>query len=86
MLISVKQAAFANRYTVKLGDRTWVLKPLDIKTMHFVMLDGVNHVGDISPAEPSGSTFDITIDLPEILPLAGQVFLMWLLLWKWGDW
>jgi hypothetical protein len=86
MLLSVKQAAFANRYTVNLGDHAWVLKPAELKTMHFVLFDGVNQVGSISPAYSKGASFDITIDLPESLPLAGRVFLMWLLLWKWGDW
>jgi hypothetical protein len=86
MLLSAKQEAFASRYTVNLGDRAWVLKPVEIKTMHFVLFDGVSQVGEISPAGPTGAIFDITIGLPELLPLAGQVFVMWLLLWKWGDW
>jgi len=86
MLVSAKQAAFAYRFTVNLGDRAWVLKPVEIKTMRFGLFDGVNQVGEISPVDPNGSIFDITIDLPKALPLAGQVFLMWLLLWKWGDW
>jgi hypothetical protein len=41
-------------------------------------------VGVISAANRVHYTRDITIDLPDALPLAGQVFLMCLLLWKWS--
>jgi hypothetical protein len=83
-LLSARQAAFANRYTVSLGDRVWILKALEITATRFGLFDGVTQVGGVSPASRSRYTSDITIDLPEVLPLAGQVFLMWLLLWKWG--
>ena len=83
-LLSAKQAALTNRYTVSLGDRTWMLKAVDFTAKRFGLFDGVTQVGSISPASRIHYTRDITIDLPEVLPLAGQVFLMWLLLWKWG--
>ena len=83
-LLSAKQAAFANRYTVSLGDRVWMLKAVEITATRFGLFDGGTQVGGISPAGRSRHTSDITIDLPEVLPLAGQVFLMWLLLWKWS--
>jgi hypothetical protein len=83
-LLSARQAAFANRYTVSLGDRVWMLKALEITATRFGLFDGGTQVGGISPASRSRHTSDITIDLPEVLPLAGQVFLMWLLLWKWS--
>ena len=83
-LLSAKQAAFVHRYTVSLGDRVWMLKAVGISNTRFGLFDGVTQVGGISPASRIRYTSDITIDLPEVLPLAGQVFLMWLLLWKWG--
>ena len=83
-VISAKQAAFALRFTVSVGDRTWILKALGIAEKRFGLFDGMTQVGSISPANRIHYTRDITIDLPEALPLAGQVFLMWLLLWKWG--
>ena len=83
-LVSAKQAAFAFRYTVSLGDHAWILKALGITETRFGLFDGAAQVGAISPASRSGATTDITIDLPDALPLAGQVFLIWLLLWKWG--
>jgi hypothetical protein len=83
-LLSAKQGAFTYRFTVSLGDRTWTLKSLEFNERRFGLFDDATQVGGISPANPVHYTRDITIDLPEVLPLAGQVFLMWLLLWKWG--
>jgi len=75
-LLSAKQAALTNRYTVSLGDRAWVLKAVEITNTRFGLFDGATQVGGISPASRIRYTSDITIDLPEVLPLAGQVFLM----------
>jgi hypothetical protein len=61
-----------------------MLKAVEITAKQFGLFDGGTQVGGISPASRIRYTSDITIDLPEVLPLAGQVFLMWLLLWKWG--
>ena len=82
--LSAKQSALTLSFTVSLGDRAWTLKPLDISEKRFGLFDGETQVGGISPDSRIHYTHDITIDLPEALPLAGQVFLMWLLLWKWG--
>ena len=81
-IVSAKQAVFAYRYTVSFGQHTWMLKTMDFTEKRFGLFDGITEVGNISPASPIHYTSD-TIDLPEVLPLAGQVFLMWLLLWKW---
>jgi hypothetical protein len=83
-LLSARQAPFTNRYTVSVGERVWMLKAMGITNRRFGLFDGVTQVGGISPASRIRYTSDITIDLPEVLPLEGQVFLMWLLLWKWG--
>jgi hypothetical protein len=42
-------------------------------------------IGGITPSGRINTTRDISIDLPDELPLEAQVFLMWLVLWKWGD-
>src|SRR5579863_4811097 len=49
-LLSDKQAAFAYRYIVSLGDRAWMLKALDIANTRFGLFDGAAQVGAISPA------------------------------------
>ena len=83
-LLSAKQSALALRFTVSLGDRAWTLKAMEFTETRFGLFDGATQVGAISPASRRRYTSDIAIDLPDALPLAGQVFLMWLLLWKWG--
>lgn len=83
-LLSAKASGLVLRFTVSLGDRVLTLKSLDFSEKRFGLFDGATQVGGITHASPIHYTRDITIDLPEAVPLAGQVFLMWLLLWKWG--
>ncbi len=84
-LVSAQQAPFVNRYTVTCAGRRWTLKAEDIFAKRFGLFDGDARVGGITPATRVNATRDVTIDLPDALPLEAQVFLMWLLLWKWGD-
>jgi hypothetical protein len=83
-LVCAKQAAFIYSYVVTFGDRVWTLKTLGLSEKRFGLFEGATQVGAILPDSRIHYTRDITIDLPEALPLAGQVFLMWLLLWKRG--
>jgi len=84
-LISVRQAPFVNRYTVTCGGRMWTLKAEEMLAKRFGLFDGDARVGGIAPSSRFNYTKDVTIDLPDELPLEAQVFLMWLVLWKWGD-
>jgi len=85
-LVSAKQSPFLLQFTVTLGERAWMLKMLSFTHQkRFGLFDGDTQVGSIMPSSRMHYTRDIAIDLPEELPLAGQVFLMWLLLWKWSD-
>ncbi len=84
-LVSARQAPFVNRYAVTCGNREWTLKAEELLAKRFGLFDGNDRVGGIAPASRFNYTSDITIDLPDALPLEAQVFLMWLLLWKWGD-
>jgi hypothetical protein len=84
MRVSIQQVPFVNRYEVTYGGRTWTLKAEVILATKFGLFDGDTRVGGITPANTLRPTRDITIDLPDALPLEAQVFLMWLLLWKWG--
>lgn len=85
LLVSVRQAPFVNRYTVTCAGREWKLKAEDMSATRFGLFDGDARVGGITPASRLHYTSDVTIDLPGELPLEAQVFLMWALLWKWGD-
>jgi hypothetical protein len=84
LLVSVQQAPFVNRFTVTSAGREWTLKAEGIVGKRFGLFDGGTRVGGITPASSFNYTRDIAIDLPADLPLEAQVFLMWVLLWKWG--
>jgi hypothetical protein len=84
-LVSARQAPFVNRYTVTRGGRVWTLKAEELLAKRFGLFDGDVRVGGITPSSRFNYTSDITIDLPDEMPLEVQVFLVWLLLWKWGD-
>jgi hypothetical protein len=84
-LVSVQQTPFVNRYAVTSAGRIWKLKAEEMLAKRFGLFDGDARVGGITPSSRFNTTRDISIDLPDELPLEAQVFLMWLLLWKWGD-
>lgn len=85
LLVSARRAPFVNRYTVTCAGCIWTLKAEEILAKRFGLFDGDARVGGITPSSRFNYTQDITIDLTDELPLEAQVFLMWLLLWKWGD-
>ena len=84
-LVSVQQTPFVNRFTVTSSGRIWKLKAEEMLAKRFGLFDGDTRVGGITPSSRFNTTQDVSIDLPDALPLEAQVFLMWLLLWKWGD-
>jgi hypothetical protein len=85
-LLSAEQSPFLLRFTITLGDRVWTLRMFSFTNeKRFGLFDGETQVGSIISSSRIHYTRDITIDLPDALPLAGQVFLMWLLLWKWSS-
>jgi hypothetical protein len=84
-LISARQVPFVNRYTVSSAGGEWRLKAEEMLARRFGLFDGDARVGGITPSSRFNYTRDIRIDLPDELPLEARVFLMWLLLWNWGD-
>jgi hypothetical protein len=84
-LVSARQVPFVNRYTVTGAGGTWTLKAEEMLAKRFGLFDGDARVGGITPSSRFNYTHDVSIDLPDELPLEAQVFLMWLLLWNWGD-
>jgi hypothetical protein len=84
-LVSARQVPFVNRYTVSSAGREWRLKAEEMLARRFGLFDGDARVGGITPSSRFNYTRDIRVDLPDELPLEAQVFLMWLLLWNWGD-
>ena len=84
-LVSARQVPFVNRYTVTSAGRMWTLKAEEMLAKRFGLFDGDARVGGITPSSRFNYTRDVSVDLPDELPLEAQVFLMWLLLWNWGD-
>jgi hypothetical protein len=84
-LVSARQVPFVNRYTVSSAGREWRLKAEEMLARRFGLFDGDARVGGITPSSRFNYTRDIRVDLPDELPLEAQIFLMWLLLWNWGD-
>jgi hypothetical protein len=84
-LISARQAPFVNRYAVTSAGRVWRLEAEEMLAKRFGLFDGDTRVGGITPSSRFNYTKDVTIDLPDQLSLEAQVFLIWLVLWKWGD-
>ena len=84
LLASIQDTPFVARYTLTCAGREWTLKSERWTRKSFGLFDGDVRVGGITPANTIHYARDIAIDLPEDVPLEAQVFLMWLLLWKWG--
>jgi hypothetical protein len=85
VLASIRQSLFVSRYTLGSAGREWMLKPDQMIGKQHALFDGDAKVGSITPSSRIRYRDDITIDLPDELPLEAQAFLMWLLLWKWDD-
>lgn len=84
-VVSIQRAPFVNRYQVPVGDQIWTLQAEGLLAQAFGLYDGETRVGGIVPAGRFRATKSIDIDFPDTIPLAVQVFLMWVVLWKWGD-
>ena len=85
ILASIRQTPFMSRYTVTSAGREWKLKAEQMIGKRHGLFNGDARVGGITPTSGIHYMRNITIDLPEELPLETQAFLMWLLLWKWDD-
>ena len=85
LLVFAKAVPFVNRYTIFYGDKSWVLKAEELLAKRFGLYAGSTRVGGINPASRWRPCKEATIDLPDELPLAAQVFLVWIVLSKWGE-
>lgn len=66
------------------GGRTWLMKPANYfgKTLN-VLSDRGTKLGAIVPARYFVPLSDITIELPEDVPILVQVFMLWLAVKSW---
>jgi hypothetical protein len=82
LVASAKQAVLVNSHAVTHGGHAWQLKAINLLATKFGLLRGEEQVGNISPVHLGGSV-EAIVDLPDELPAEVQVFLMWIVLWKW---
>lgn len=83
LLVVSKQAALRSRQTITIGAQTWLWRPEDWGERKYGLFDGDTRLGGLKPRVWFNPTKDVTIDLPDILMLPAQVFLVWLVLLKW---
>ena len=89
MLAFAKGEPFVNRMTVTYGDKSWLLKPENFRASRYGLYDGATRLGGITPGGWLGGWLrpwdGATIDMPDALPLDGQLFLTSIVLFKWGE-
>jgi hypothetical protein len=78
---ALKESAFRSSFVVELADRVLQLRKASILSRSFVLIeddDEIGHMHAVSAFSRKGRA-----DFPETLPLAVQVFLVWLILIMW---
>jgi hypothetical protein len=85
LVASAKQAVLVNSYAMTEAGHEWQFKAINLTGTKFGLFREEKQVGSISRVQ-LGLNVDSIIDLPDELPTEVQVFLMWIVLWKWsGD-
>jgi len=82
LVASAKQAVLVNSYAVTQAGYAWQFKAINLMGTKFGLFREEQQVGTISRVK-IGLDVDSIIDLPDELPTEVQVFLMWIVLWKW---
>jgi hypothetical protein len=77
------EAPFVNRAAFAVGTREWTLKAENLSARRYGLYAGKERVGGIARTGWFKGT--VTVDLPDELPVAAQVFLIWLVARKWAD-
>jgi hypothetical protein len=85
VVVEKTTSLLANTQQIEHGGRTWLMKPARYfgKTFN-VLSDGGTQVGAIAPARFFFPLSDITIDLPDDVPILVQVFMLWLAVRSWA--
>ena len=85
VVIEKTTSLLANAQQIEHDGRTWLMKPARYfgKTFN-VLSDGGAVVGTIAPARFFFPLSDITVDLPDDVPIVVQVFMLWLAVKSWA--
>jgi len=79
VVIEKTTSLWANAQQIEHDGRTWLMRPARYfgKTFN-VLSDGDAVVGTVAPARFFFPLSDITVDLPDDVPIVVQVFMLWL--------
>ena len=85
IVIEKTTSLLANAQQIEHDGRSWLMKPARYfgKTFN-VLSDGDAIVGTIAPARFFFPLSDITVDLPDDVPIVVQVFMLWLAVRYWA--
>jgi hypothetical protein len=84
VVVEKTTSLLANAQQIEHDGRTWMMKPARYFGRTFnVLSDGGTALGTIAPAGYFSPLSDITIDLPDDVPVLVQVFMLWLAVRYW---
>lgn len=84
VVVEKTTSLLANAQQIEHDGRTWLMKPARYFAKTFnVLSDGGTTLGVITPAKYFFPLSDITIDLPDDVPILVQVFMLWLAVKSW---
>jgi hypothetical protein len=84
VVVGKTTSLLANAQQIEHDGRTWLMKPARYFGRTFnVLSDSGTNLGAIVPARYFFPLSDITIDLPDNVPIVVQVFMLWLAVKSW---
>ncbi len=84
VVVEKTTSILTNAQQIEHDGRTWLMKPASYFGKKFnVLSDGGTTLGTIAPARFFFPLSDITIDLPDDVPVLVQVFMLWLAVRYW---
>jgi len=85
VVVKKTTSLLANAQQIEHDGRTWLMRPARYfgKTFN-VLSDGDAVVGTVAPARFFFPLSDITVDLPDDVPIVVQVFMLWLAVRSWA--
>lgn len=84
VVVEKTTSILTNAQQIEHDGRTWLMTPASYFGKKFnVLSDGGANLGTIAPARFFFPLSDITVDLPDDVPILAQVFMLWLAVKDW---
>jgi hypothetical protein len=80
-----KQKALVNTFKVAHAGKEWTFKAVSLLAEKFGLFDGENQTGTVASGSFLKKFTDITVELPDTLPLEMQLFLIYLAIHVWSQ-